>query len=75
MPFSAANYKAIDWYAESMDAVPQLSSYPIAHFKLKKTGEEISGNVFDLTALHSTFLREERREKARLKRQQQKAAS
>ena len=63
--FSSEQYKAIGWYADTNGAVPQLSTYPTIYFRVKETGEEISGEISHPVSLYKTFKREESRECAR----------
>lgn len=48
MAFSAAQWKAIKWFADSQDLIPQMSAYPIVTFKDRGTGELVAHNISSL---------------------------
>ena len=69
MSYSPTELKAIRLWADSNDAVPQLSVYPVVRFKIRGTDEIKDQHIMVLVSDYNEHHKEEVKEKARLKRQ------
>lgn len=66
--YTPTNYKAIGWFAEQNNCIPQLSSWPNVRFMVKGTEEIIVREITGLTFEYLNAHREEQKEKARARK-------
>ena len=50
MSYNVAEQRAIGWYAEEHNLVPQMSVRPFIYFKKRATGEEVKVQLIAITS-------------------------
>lgn len=64
MAFSTAQWKAIKWFADTEDLIPQMSVYPVVTFKERATGKLVEHNISSLEIAFTGHKASERRRKS-----------
>lgn len=70
--YSPTEYKAIGWYADKINAVPQISAWPNVRFIVRDTKEEITRNIKSIGFEYTDYVKELNKEKARQRRADKK---
>jgi len=73
MSDTAKQWRAINWLIERDDLSPQLSAYPRVRFK-RPDGTTFEEHITDIVAWYDNYLEQEKRARAKARRQKRKAA-
>jgi len=64
MGFSTKQWKAIRWFSESENLVPQMSAFPLVSFRIREIGSEVQYNISSIELAYKGYKESVRRQKA-----------